>query len=335
MNLIVVDDDPDTRALVVRALAQEFPHSAIREASDMAGLDRILAEARPDLLVTDFDLRWTDGLAIFDRVKAADPDCCTIMFTGTGNEELAVRAMKQGFDDYIVKEARQLKRLAASARVAYERRRDRRGLEENRNLVLKELYHRLHNNLQIVISLIHMTARAMPDAASRGQIADLSRRIQALSALQEQFFRSPDFRRVDFGAFLEELGAGLVGISGGRVALETAIDNLVVPVDTAVPLALIANEILTNALTHGFPKERRGSLDLRLERDGGRVVLTIANDGVTFDPAPASDGFGMSLVRRLASQIDATVDLTGQGGASVFRITMPLDRSREEPGSSP
>src|SRR4051794_24830150 len=116
MRVIVADDDPDTRALNIRALSQEISGLDVVEVSGPESLEQALRSS-PDLLVTDYDLRWIDGFALFEAVRAAHPNCHAIMVTGTGNEELAVRAMKAGFDDYVVKSHNQLKRLAASARI--------------------------------------------------------------------------------------------------------------------------------------------------------------------------------------------------------------------------
>jgi two-component sensor histidine kinase len=327
MRILFVDDDPDTRALAIRAVAQEFPDAEVREAADLASLDLALQDQAPDILVTDFDLRWADGFAVFDRVKAANSFCCMVMFTGTGNEELAVRAIKHGFDDYVVKGSRQLRRLAMAVRTAYDRRRELRELGENRELVLKELYHRLHNNLQIVISLLRMTEKAVENPGDREQLADLGRRIQALSALQEEFYRSEDFRRVDFAGFLERLAGSLVGLTGGRVRLVSGLDAVELPVDLAVPFGLIANEIITNALKHAFPHERTGCLSVTLEARADRAILTIADDGAGY-PADldlsAVSSLGMRLVRRLAEQIEGEVSFERREAGATCRISVPL-----------
>src|SRR4051812_17366385 len=144
MRVIIADDDPDTRALNLRAIENEIPDLDAIEVADPASLERALAGV-PDLLVTDYDLRWIDGFEILTRVRDAHPLCRAIMVTGTGNEDLAVRAMKAGFDDYIVKGRNQSKRLGLTARLVIERGQTQRALSENRDLVLAELYHRLHN----------------------------------------------------------------------------------------------------------------------------------------------------------------------------------------------
>jgi two-component sensor histidine kinase len=311
MRVIVADDDPDTRVLNMRAIAHELPDLDIVEVADPASFEQSLS-ATPDLLVTDYDLRWIDGFEILTRVRDAYPHCHAIMVTGTGNEDLAVRAMKAGFDDYIVKGRNQLKRLGLTARLVLERGHAQRTLSENRDLVLAELYHRLHNNLQIVISLIRQTEKTLREAADRQQLAGLRQRIQALSSLQEQFYRSPDFRRVEFGAFLGELAERLSALAPIPVTLVAEIEAVELPVDVAVPFGLLANEIITNAVQHAFSDEAQGGrMRVRLQRQEGRCVLTIEDDGRGFEGGLRSQpvGMGLHLVERLAQQIDGTVNI--------------------------
>jgi two-component sensor histidine kinase len=326
MHILFVDDDPDIRTLAIRAVLQEFPDAEVHEATELASLERVLRERAPDILVTDLDLRWTDGFAVFDRVKAANPHCCTVMFTGTGNEELAVKAIRHGFDDYVVKGTHQLRRLATAVRAARDRNQELRRHSENRELVLKELYHRLHNNLQIVISLLRMTEKTLESQHDREQLADIGRRIQALSALQEEFYRSEDFRRVNVAGFLERLARNLVGLAGGRVTLSCDLEQADLLVDVAVPFGLMANEIITNALKHAFPDRRTGLLSLRLKRLGGRLDLTVSDDGaglVGDMNVAGSGGLGMRLIRRLADQIGAEVSFEGSEAGTTCRISIP------------
>ena len=326
MRILFVDDDPDTRALAIRAVTHEFPNATIREAMDLTSLDEVLQERPPEILVTDFDLRWTDGIQIFDRVKAANPLCCTVMFTGTGNEELAVRALKHGFDDYVVKGSKQLRRLAITVRSAYERNNRLRELGESRDLVLKELYHRLHNNLQLVISLLRMTEKTLGNESDRQQIADLGRRIQALSALQEEFYRSEDFRRVNFSSFLERLARNLLEPSGGRIEFTAELNLVELPVDLAVPLGLIANEILNATLKHASPDDRPGHLSMRLDQIAETLILRISGDGTGSgeDPETAKTGLGMRLIQRLATQIEGEVSLEGHTAGAAWQVSVPL-----------
>jgi PAS domain S-box-containing protein len=124
-GFLVVDDDPDDRALVRRVLAKDFPGASVREAGDEAGLAAALAEGPYDVVITDFHLPWTDGLAVLKRARERMPDGVVIMLTGTGNEGVAVEAMKSGLDDYVVKTPQHGMRLSGAVMAAVRRHRMR------------------------------------------------------------------------------------------------------------------------------------------------------------------------------------------------------------------
>lgn len=320
MRAIIADDDPDARTLVIRALRQELPDLEVLEVSDPASLDAALAEPAPDLLVTDYELRWITGLDIFARVKAAFPGCCTVMFTGTGNEDLAVRAIQQGFDDYVVKSPKQFRRLANAALTALSRARERRDLQANREILLEELYHRLHNTLQMVVGLIAMTARSVTDPDARDKVQDLSRRIQSLTLLQEPFYRAEDLRRVDFRAFLVRLVDERRRSLPDGVGIDPRIGAVDLPVGMAVPLGLIANELLMDAVR----RAGAGRISLNLERDADTVVLSVTTAASAEGEGEGAPGMGMHLVRRLADQMRARVSCAPTDGEMECRVTVSL-----------
>jgi len=103
LNILLVDDNPDDRVLVRRELGREFPALHVAEITTQEGFDRALENGGFDLVITDYQLCWNDGLAILRAVKSKWPDCPVVMFTGTGSEEIAVEAMKSGLDDYVLK----------------------------------------------------------------------------------------------------------------------------------------------------------------------------------------------------------------------------------------
>lgn len=129
IRLLLVDDNPDDRALAIRALRREFPGIEAAEIHDEESLHAALSRFRFDLAIVDYQLLWSNGLDVFPRIREFAPDCPVIMFTGTGNEEVAVSALKAGFDDYVLKSPRHFARLIASARLALERVRERRRAE--------------------------------------------------------------------------------------------------------------------------------------------------------------------------------------------------------------
>src|SRR6058998_3007030 len=103
LRILVVDDNPDDRALVMRELGREFPERQFHLVTDLNGLILAIRNGPWDLVVAEHRLRWSDGLTVLKAVKDRWPDCPVIMFTGSGSEEIAVRVMRAGADDYILK----------------------------------------------------------------------------------------------------------------------------------------------------------------------------------------------------------------------------------------
>lgn len=333
MRIFIVDDDPDFRGLAARAMRREFGDGiSIEEIGDQATLRERLDSAQPDILISDFSLRWSDGLTILAEVRAAKPDCVAVMFTGTGNEDLAVRAIKAGFDDYIVKRPQQLRRLGIAARTAYERQQARRLLEDNRDLLTAELYHRLHNNLQLVIGMLAFTAREITDADARQKLNDVARRVRALSLLQERLYRERNFQSLDFAAFLGQMVDNIVALDPRQISATVNAEAISLPVTLAVPLALIANELVTNAMKHAF-KTDEGTITISFRLlDNGDYSLEVGDNGVGIGATQAQGepaggpgwGLGLGLVQRLAQQISGQVDVTGsKDGGSLWRVRMP------------
>lgn len=129
-RIVIVDDNADDRLLAVRDLRREFPGFEAIEVADADGLARVLESADFDLVITDYQLHWTDGLKILRDVKARNPDCPVVMLTGTGSEEIAVEAMKAGLDDYVLKSPKHLARLPAAVRSALDEAERRRAAAE-------------------------------------------------------------------------------------------------------------------------------------------------------------------------------------------------------------
>lgn len=120
-QVLLIDDNPNDRLLAIRQLEQEFSELKVIEIGESTNLQQLLNDYSFNLVITDYRLRWTTGLDILHTVKHQYPHCPVIMFTGTGNEEVAVDAMKAGLDDYVIKSPQHYIRLATAVRLAWER----------------------------------------------------------------------------------------------------------------------------------------------------------------------------------------------------------------------
>ncbi|MEG4805420.1 ATP-binding protein [Microcoleus sp. ARI1-B5] len=121
LHILVIDDNPTDRLLVKRELEREFSPLQITEISDAGSLGEALHRGGFDLAITDYQLRWTNGLDVLKTIKVSYPECPIVMFTNTGNEEIAVEAMKAGLDDYIIKSPKHYLRLCIAVRAVFDR----------------------------------------------------------------------------------------------------------------------------------------------------------------------------------------------------------------------
>jgi PAS domain S-box-containing protein len=144
LRLLIIDDNPDDRSLMVRELEREFVNLQVVELPNRDRLPEVLEQDDFDIAITDYQLRSTTGIDILRAIKAKKPLCPVIMFTGTGNEEVAVEAMKMGLDDYVIKSPKHFVRLAAAVRSAWEREQLRRARQE-----AETLYRRLFEGVPV------------------------------------------------------------------------------------------------------------------------------------------------------------------------------------------
>ncbi len=132
LRILIIEDNPDDRALIQRELQREYPDSQVTPILSATDFARALeSDEAYDLVLTDYQLPWTNGLAVLHTVKGRYPDCPVIMVTGTGSEEIAVGAMKAGLDDYVIKAPHAFGRLSVAVRTVLERTQERQALRES------------------------------------------------------------------------------------------------------------------------------------------------------------------------------------------------------------
>ncbi len=214
---------------------------------------------------------------------------------------------------------------------------EQRKAASEREILLREIYHRVKNNLQIVQSLLRLGSRDLK-VEQREPFESAVRRIGAMARVHTLLYNSPDLASIDFKDYLDEL---LKELSEGFAAEERSIKSVLdaeamrMPLDTAVPLAFVAVEILTNSFKHAFPDGRSGRITVEVQREGDSATLKIRDDGVgmTHD-AGGKRRLGLTIVRKLVQQIGGTIEEPPLG-SSVFIIRFPLAAQDEAGPPSP
>jgi two-component sensor histidine kinase len=197
-------------------------------------------------------------------------------------------------------------------------------LEESQTL-LAEVHHRVKNNLQVVWSLVQLEAMQIDYPAARTRMEIIGQRINVMGRIHEQIYAHQEFTRIDFSLQLRALTERLIGPRGQPVpiALEVTGERLFCSLDTAIPLALIANELVSNVVAHAFPSGAspsgtRGTVRIDLSRHDDGAVLTIADDGVGLtEGGKGGKGLGMRLVAALVGQLGARMTVDAGGAPSI------------------
>lgn len=195
-----------------------------------------------------------------------------------------------------------------------------------KEILLKEIHHRVKNNLQIVASMLQLQLGYIEDKRARMLFQESQRRVESMSLIHEKLYRTEDLARIDFGDYVDGLVNNLVALNTGgskRVGIESAIEGILLDVNNAIPCGLIINELVTNALRHAFPEGRSGKIDISMNRDdAGKVALVVGDNGIGF---PEDTDFrntrslGMQLVISLVNQLGGMIELDRTEGTS-FRI---------------
>lgn len=197
-----------------------------------------------------------------------------------------------------------------------------------KEILLKEVHHRVKNNLEVINSLLSLQADRVNEPGARAILEDTCNQVHAIAEIHRLLYRSPDLEHVDVRQFLIELSNNLFRfyqVDRGKVELVLDVSNTTLNIRRAVPVALILNELLTNALKHAFPANRRGAIHLALQGGKDEILLRVADDGIGLPirfNASTDSSLGLQLVKVLCEQLGGTMDIQSRPG-TCFSIHFP------------
>jgi two-component sensor histidine kinase/sensor domain CHASE-containing protein len=197
-----------------------------------------------------------------------------------------------------------------------------------KEVLLKEIHHRVKNNLQVISSLLALQAASTDDQVTRGLLHESRNRVHSMALIHEKLYQSTDERGITFSTYVRDLAAHLRHSYAGNsesVTMDIDVEEITLDMDVLVPCGLIINELLSNALKYAFPAGRVGTIRVRLRREAGGLVLTVSDNGVglpqTVDlSSPVT--LGLRIVNSLVAQLHGTLSVDGGPGAS-FSVTFP------------
>ena len=196
-----------------------------------------------------------------------------------------------------------------------------------KEVLLREIHHRVKNNMQVISSLLNLQSRRISDPEVLEMFKESQRRIRSMALIHERLYQSSDLSRIEFSQYLRNLANHLFSsyqIDPNRIQVTIDAVEIHLNINTAIPCALIVNELISNALKHGFPEGRRGNVGVEFRRnDGNGCLLQVKDDGVGF-PANLdfhkTESLGMQIVVTLVNQIEGTIRLEREKGTN-FQIS--------------
>jgi PAS domain S-box-containing protein len=210
----------------------------------------------------------------------------------------------------------------------------RESLEE-KGLLLKEIHHRVKNNLQIIISLFNLQTHYIDDSASKEALKEGQDRIKSMALIHERFYQADGLSKIDFDAYIRRLAENLYlsfNRSLEKIKLIIDTDKISLDIDTAVPCGLIINELVSNSLKHGFTDQSTGELRISFKKlDSNLIRLTVSDNGVGFPKNfdfENADSLGIQLMKALTSQLEGHLTMNqGQGISFVLEFKATTHQS--------
>jgi two-component sensor histidine kinase len=343
MKVVMIDDSAGDRHLCRILLEEAYGHSLEFWEADTggSGLEKCRASS-PDCILLDFKLPDMTGLEFLTHLRTfdpvEDPNSAVVMLTGLAREQVAVEAMKAGAQDYLVKDSITAEALASAIEKGMEKVSLIRALKAERDrlaqslaekeILLKEVHHRVKNNLQIIASLLRLQAKTAGEGVVAAALSESQHRVESMALIHEQLYDTDNLHDVDLAKHISALADNLFasyGVDATRITRHLSVEPISLGADRAVPLGLILNELISNALKHAFPRGRAGSVWIEAKRMGGMLTVAVGDDGIGVPEGiehKRPKSLGLEIVGTLTRQLKGTFQLD-RGPRAVFRLSFP------------
>ena len=327
-TLLYIDDDETLARLVDRGLTRQG-FKVVRAASGTDGLDR-LQQGGIDVIALDQYMPGLDGLETLERILAIPNAPPVVFVTASQDSTIAVTALKAGAADYLVKDTlgdfipllqvaidgalrqARIQKARDDAEAEVHASRDRyAALAAEREVLLREVNHRVGNSLQIIASLLHLQANSSAQDDVKAALTNAMGRVAAVAQVHRRLYTSQDLKSVLLNQYLEALLEDLRrSAERNRMSrLTLNAEPIEIDPDRAVAIGIIVNELVMNAVKYAYPNGA-GPIHVDLRAQDDDLVLSIADDGVGLNVKtdPRSTGMGQRIVSAMATKLDASVE---------------------------
>ena len=310
--------------LISKRVRQFYPAVNGKEGLELFG------KYRPDLVITDISMPIMDGLEMIKRIKEIDPEIKVIVMSAHSNQEYFLEAIDLSVNGYLIKPVDTKKLYALIDEQAFyillkresaEKEQRRRLAEEKlrqsvieKDILLKEVHHRVKNNMQIISSILKMQERLISDPILKNVLQESQNRIRSMSLVHEDLYRNESFANIKFLNYAKSLAGNLLRSYSdmqGKIRFVYDIEDVFLPMDTGIPCGLILNELITNSFKYAFIDREEGVITIKLSViDGGKFLFEISDNGIGIDKSfdiENAKSLGLKIVNKLVQQIDGSL----------------------------
>jgi two-component sensor histidine kinase len=327
-TILIVDDEP-TNLEALRTLLSPLYKIIVAKSGERA-LALAQAQPQPDLILLDIMIPGMNGFTVLSHLQSSPEtrSIPVIFVTSLGDSHDERVGLELGAVDYITKPVNPAVVLArVKTQLEVKLTRDR--LENQKDALLHEVYHRVGNNLNVISSLLSLQVGWIKTPEDAFAAFERARdRILAMAAVHQELYESPDHGRIVMREFVQRLCARLIGSVPGGSGLKSDfhIDDILLRIDTAVPCGMILNELFGNAVRHAFSDRDGGLVRITLLRKtGGTIVMTVEDNGNGIPEGAENGGsLGFLLVDLFVSQINGSFEIQRSGSSgTVCRVVFP------------
>jgi two-component sensor histidine kinase len=352
-TVLYIDDDAGLARLVQRGLKRQG--FAVEHAADgESGLARI-RQGGIDVIALDQYMPGLDGLETLARIRAIENAPPVVFVTASLDSRIAVTALKAGAADYLVKDTQgefipllavavagalngaRMRQAKDAAEAEVRAARDRfEALAAERELLLREVNHRVGNSLQIIASLLHLQASSA-DEHVKAALTNAMGRVAAVAQVHRKLYTSHDVQRVMLDQYLESLLEDLRRSAEGEKLTQLTLqaEPIEIDPDRAVAIGIVVNELVINALKYAYPAGS-GPIHVEVSRTGDQIGLAVVDKGIGFSatPAPGSTGLGRRIVDAMAAKLEAKIKYDSGPSGTRVALALPLSRDTKAPKQS-